>query len=326
MDGYSFIKIMTDKFRRKIEMYGEGRFDIPYIKLKFHIVFPKDAVLPREKVSALRGGMGEMILRQNCIADRNCGHCAFKEACMVHTMVYTRMKRKPAFMQGDDSVGYLLECENHQTEFSSGQGLFFYLVLFGNNIVYFGQYLQAFYQLGINGLGKYHARFQITEVRNGRGQKIVDGYTVNMKNYYLENVNDYVTKRIHVLQNQGCENKVIFHTPLCLKFRGEYLERFCSEAIFKATLRRVMMLDYFVENYMDQPEFCGYPDIICQETVHRVVPRYSSTHGSKVLLKGIVGTAYLDKIPQGILPYLAAGELLHIGKNISFGFGRYSIC
>lgn len=307
-------------------IYGEGRFDIPYIKLKFHIVFPEDSVLPREKVSALRGGMGEMLLRQNCIRDRDCGRCPFKEACIVHRTVYTRMERKPAFMQGDDSVGYLLECEDHQTAFRCGQGFFFYLILFGSNVVYFGQYLQAFYQLGMNGLGRDHARFRITEVRNGRGQKIVDGYTVDMKRYSLENLEDYVTERMYSLQKQGHRNKVVFHTPLCLKFQGEYLEGFCAEAIFKAVSRRVMMLDYFVGNYMDQPGFPSYPDVIRQKALYRVVPRYSSTHGSKILLKGITGTVCFDEIPEEMFPYLVAGELLHIGKNISFGFGRYSIC
>ncbi|WP_251353338.1 hypothetical protein [Hominisplanchenecus murintestinalis] len=48
---------------------------------------------------------------------------------------------------------------------------------------------------------------------------------------------------------------LIFHTPLCLKFQGEYLREFRSEAIFQAAFRRVMMLDYFVEKYIEKPEF-----------------------------------------------------------------------
>lgn len=303
----------------------EERLNIPYIKLKFKVIFPKKSILPKEKVSALRGGMGEMLLRQNCIGERDCPHCQFEEACIVRSTMYTRMKRKPAFMKGDDSIGYLLECENYQTVFQAGDSLFFYLILFGNNIVYFGQYLQAFYQLGVSGIGKDKAKFQIEEV-SSRGQKIFKDNIVDMGRYHIETVNDYAERRMHRLKEQGCRNMLAFHTPLCLKFHGQYLREFHSEAIFQAVFRRIMMLDYFVERYIDLPEVSDYPEINEQMTAERVVQRYSSTQDAKIRLKGIVGTACFTYIPEELLPYLIAGELLHIGKNSSFGFGRYSVC
>ena len=104
-----------------MEYAVEERFQIPYIRLKFILVLSEDSILPKEKVSALRGGMGEMLLRQNCIGMRDCKNCSFEEACIVRSTVYTRMKRKPAFMQGDDSIGYLLECENARTDFKAGE-------------------------------------------------------------------------------------------------------------------------------------------------------------------------------------------------------------
>lgn len=48
---------------------------VRYIKLHFTISFIEDAVLPIRKVSAIRGGMGEMLLRANCIRDRVCESC-----------------------------------------------------------------------------------------------------------------------------------------------------------------------------------------------------------------------------------------------------------
>ncbi|MEY8428028.1 CRISPR system precrRNA processing endoribonuclease RAMP protein Cas6 [Lachnospiraceae bacterium 46-15] len=303
----------------------EERFQIPYIRLKFILVLSEDSILPKEKVSALRGGMGEMLLRQNCIGMRDCKNCSFEEACIVRSTVYTRMKRKPAFMQGDDSIGYLLECENYRTDFEAGEELSFYLTLFGNNLVYFGQYLQAFYQLGVNGVGKYHAQYQIKEIRNGREEKILENQTVHMKNYRIETVGAYVEKRIRALKLQGCKSMLTFYTPLCLKFQGEYLREFRSEGIFQAAFRRVMMLDYFVEKYIEKPEFADYPAIVKQNVQEKTVPRYSSNHANKIWMKGIVGQVSFDRIPEEVFPYLAAGELLHIGKNSSFGFGRYRI-
>ena len=55
------------------------------------------------------------------------------------------------------------------------------------------------------------------------------------------------------------------------------------------------------------------------------VYRYSSTQDRKVALRGVKGDMELSELPQELLPVLLAGEILHIGKNTSFGFGRYRV-
>ncbi|MDE7312892.1 MAG: CRISPR system precrRNA processing endoribonuclease RAMP protein Cas6 [Eubacterium sp.] len=42
-------------------------------------------------------------------------------------------------------------------------------------------------------------------------------------------------------------------------------------------------------------------------------------------LYGITGFIQLKELYPETLPVLLAGELIHIGKNTSFGFGRYRI-
>lgn len=303
----------------------EKRLNIPYIKLRFSLVFEQDTILPKNKVSALRGGMGEMLLQQNCIKDRNCKSCQFEEACIVHRTLYTKMKKKLAFMQGEDSIGYLIECENNQIKWKAGEKLFFFLTLFGDNIVYFSQYLQAFHQLGLQGIGKYASKYNISSIVNEKGEQILYGNTVNLAKYQPESVYYYALKRKNELQQYGYKKKIIFHTPLSLKYRGEYIQEFHVEAFFQALFRRIMMLDYFVKEYIDAPELILYPNIIEQSVQKCLVKRYSSTQNTKINLRGIQGHFYLDDIPEEYLLYVLAGELLHIGKNSSFGFGRYQL-
>ena len=38
--------------------------DIRYTKLTFVVQFTEDTMLPKQKVSAIRGGIGEMLLRE----------------------------------------------------------------------------------------------------------------------------------------------------------------------------------------------------------------------------------------------------------------------
>ena len=77
--------------------------EIPYITLTFCLRFLKISEVPEQKVSALRGGLGEMLLRKNCVADRNCDECRFQDSCIVWNAFYTPMRFKPAYMTGKEN-------------------------------------------------------------------------------------------------------------------------------------------------------------------------------------------------------------------------------
>ena len=68
-----------------------------------------------------------------------------------------------------------------------------------------------------------------------------------------------------------------------------------------------------------------FPYIEEQEVYHAKIDRYSNTHKSHIALHGIKGECVLGNISYESLGYLIAGQLVHIGKNTSMGFGRYVI-
>ena len=119
-------------------------FDIPYTTLTFCLRFYGSVEVPEQKVSALRGGLGEMLLQKNCVVDRKCEICRFRECCIVWNAFYTPMRLKPDFMTGKESLGYLIECDNNETYMDELHGFVFRLKLFGRNIPLFSQYLDAF--------------------------------------------------------------------------------------------------------------------------------------------------------------------------------------
>lgn len=308
----------------------ENVLKIRYIKLHFKVVLLEDAMLPADKVSALRGGMGEMLLRANCVRDRECNHCDFESECIVRRTMYSKYDIVPPFVKTNDSIGYILECEDHNEKFCEGDSLQFQLILFGKAIVYFNQYLQAFFALGMEGIGKEHARYRIASVTNTRNQPLLSGGAVYMKNYQVQTIDKYVKYRFGQVCGTKCCNRLVFHTPLTLKYQGAFLEEYHMEALWNAVLRRLYMLECFEGMKQTVYEIgdltdCVLPDIAWQEA-HRVnVRRYSSTQDRKMVLSGIRGFVQLDLISDQTLPVLLAGELIHIGKNTSFGFGRYSV-
>ena len=74
---------------------------------------------------------------------------------------------------------------------------------------------------------------------------------------------------------------------------------------------------------MELPEFAEYPRIRQQTVSPESMKRYSGTQDSHMTLRGIIGKVSFDSMPEECLDYLIAGELIHIGRNTSFGFGKY---
>lgn len=99
------------------------------------------------------------------------------------------------------------------------------------------------------------------------------------------------------------------------------------KAIVNAVKRRLYMLECFEgkdSGYYNK-KYENIPEILKQEHCFVGVPRFSNRQGEKMVLKGIEGEIHLTEMEDEILMLLLAGELIHIGKNTSFGFGRYRV-
>lgn len=309
------------------------RFDLTdylqvrYMKLHFILEILDDGKLPYNKASALRGGMGRALMLTNCFGDENCQECDFQEDCLVRRMMYPEMKIRPDFMKTQDSEGFIVECEDHEEWFQKGDTLNFNFLLFGRVIAYFSQYLQAFYNLGMMGLGGEHVPFRIAKVTNTTGETLVRGTDVFKENFKIATLEEYVKYRLSSAEMKG---RLLFHSPLALKYGGQMQYSFSSEAILSAVERRLYILNCF-EGRRENEDFVRVPaaehlPVVRDSYVFREnVRRYSGTHQSKVTFSGIRGWCDLTEIDDTALVLLLAGELIHIGKNTSFGFGRYTL-
>ncbi|MFQ9074779.1 MAG: hypothetical protein ACLR5J_03785 [Lachnospiraceae bacterium] len=230
--------------------------DIRYTKLTLVVQFTEDTMLPKQKVSAIRGGIGEMLLRANCVRGRECEKCDFSDECIVQRIMYSKYEKKPSFVTTGESVGYVLECDNYKEEFYQGDQLSFQLILFGKNIVYFNQYLQAISMLGASGLGKHQAHFIIVSVKNQYWQDILVNNSIQMGNYQISTLGEYIDYRMRQLQKvqQGSLSKVsdacysgmlTFHTPFTVKYQGEFIRDLQMDPIIASICRRLYMLDCF---------------------------------------------------------------------------------
>ena len=301
---------------------------IRYMKLHFVLEVLEDGVLPVSKESAIRGGIGEMLLCKNCLrTDKVCEQCEFEPECIVQRMFYSKFDIRPAFMTKGDSVGYVIECEDYRKDFRIGDRLKCNILLFGKNIAYASQYIQSMIELGKNGLGARKLPFLIVEIKNTKGQILYDGREIDRSACQVEILQDYVDARKKQMDLSAMQNRMIFHTPLTQKYQQQFLQEFQMDAITKSIQRRLYILNCFegrdVKEFYEK-NFIA-PAIIFQNVKAMRVKRYSNRYEKSMFFKGIKGSIQLQEISEDVLDLYLAGELIHIGKNTSFGFGRYTI-
>lgn len=316
---------------------------IRYVKLHFLLQITEDCQLPYYKASAIRGGIGEMLLRANCIRDRRCEACDFRGECIVQRTMYSIIDNKPDYVTTGESVGYVIECEDNHEDFCVGDTLEFNLILFGKNIVYFNQYMLAVYALGQNGLGSENARFSVISVSNAYLEPILDGANIYMEKYKISTLKDYVEYRLGKMMKEGdledidgSNVAVSFRTPFTTKYKGEFIKELNPDALIASISRRLEVLDAFenidgsiwkriVQDVRNSMEFSdgGNYRVLKNEEVS--IRRFSFRKGQAMHLKGIKGRMIIYNLPIDAIVMLIVAEIIHAGKNTSFGFGRVQV-
>lgn len=300
---------------------------IRYSKTHFTLTMMHDTILSTNKVSALRGGIGTMLLNSNCIQNRQCGKCSFIDECLVQRIMYSKFDVKPNYITTGESVGYVFECYDKKRHFRKGDTLEFNLILFGKSIIHFSQYIQAIFSLGQSGLGSHHSHFLISRIQNEYGKDILQNGNIIMKNYLYQTVEDYVQEKLEGLSNYDYSTITLqFLSPTSIKYKGKFITQFDIDPIMQSIVRRIEILNYYENNPISGKDLItSMPNIINEHSFVTEVNRYSSTHNGNIRLQGIIGNITLSDIDENSLIILLAGELLHIGKNSSFGFGKYTV-
>lgn len=299
---------------------------IRYLKLHITLEISERCILPRYKVSAIRGGMGEMLLRKNCIGNRDCASCGFSRECVVQHIMYSKYAIQPTFTADGDSVGYVFECHDNRESFQPGDRIAFGLILFGRTIAHIRHILDAIHMLGNAGIGKEHAKYVLIKAVDMHGAVICKEKCMDISQVKPSYVYEYVNSQVNRFQGASVLT-ITMKSPLTIKYRRKFLEEFDMDAFCRAIKRRIYMLDCF--EGIDTLEYYRKKNVPLQlqsqECYMSGVSRYSNRKKERMVLRGLMGKMETSMPDPEILMLLLAGELLHIGKNTSFGFGEYGL-
>ncbi|MDI6786397.1 MAG: CRISPR system precrRNA processing endoribonuclease RAMP protein Cas6 [bacterium] len=306
---------------------------------KFIIVIrPKEYLsLPKYKGSTFRGGFGHAFRRISCaIKSKTCNECLLKEKCVYSYVFETFSPNDSETKKRYPNIPhpFIIEPpENEKLHYKEGEILKFGLVLIGKAIDYLPYFIYAFNELGNIGIGRAKGKYYLETVLGLDNENYTEIY--NNKDKILDNsfkVIDHKTIEEECKRYKNIKSiSLDFLTPLRIKHDNRLTNRLEFNVLITALMRRISLLSYFhCEQKLDvdikEIIECAREIKVKESTLNWYDwERYSNRQDTRMKLGGLVGNITFEGEIATFFPYLVLGEYIHIGKNCSFGLGRYEL-
>lgn len=323
--------------------------EITYQKFTLVIEALEELYLPYYKGSTFRGGFGNAFRRVVCaLKMQDCKDCLLKQRCIyayvfetppdegtgiLNMHKYEKVPHPFVIEPPDGTVDMALRKKDYPGYVKQGETISFNLILIGRATDYLPYFIYTFDELGKIGIGKGRGRFRLREVRKWtkEGNSLVvydDSSKIIRKteNEIIEIPEDFLpTEKIESLP-------LHLITPMRLKYNRDLVVTLEFHILIRNLLRRLGLLYYF--HCSNQPPAWDHKEIIRLAEGVKIQSsdlrwfdweRYSTRQNTRMKLGGLIGKITFHGNIEPFLPYLRAGEILHAGKNTSFGLGRYEI-
>lgn len=300
---------------------------------EFHCRLETDAELPFYKGSTFRGVFGRALKKVVCALKRQeCPECLLRNRCIYTLIFETELAKPPAAGARVIPPPHPFVIEppaTSQTFFPAGSDFKFNLLLFGEVNHSFPYFVYAFDQMGKIGIGRrinaQRGRFVLDSVRcddkivyTSKDQRLKT--SVGLNTFRLE-------KPPESPENFGL--KLTIETPLRLKFENRFKADMPFHVLVRAMLRRISSL---LATYGDGEPDVDYKGLVKRAEAVKITEsglrwfdwrRYSFRHDRDMLMGGIIGSiAYEGSIGE-YLPFINFCRQVHIGKQTSFGLGKF---
>jgi len=280
------------------------------------------ASVSRFPAATLRGGFGSTLRRLVCpTTDLQCSACLLRNNCVYCYLFETTPSPDSVRLKNYKAVPHPFTLWCDQT----GAVLRIELLLIGKAIQYLPYFIYTLRKLGTQGLGKEYVKFEIESVRTDAIEVFRNG---------SENVNmHFDNDNLHFFTGEDSDGTCTLdiYSPMLLRKDGRNVNGFDSYAFMSTLLRRITSLYVFhcdgdnFDNCKDLLD-CWVSDIKADAQLKIVRnTRFSTRQQRQIDYDGFAGTVTLTGNIGRFLPLLQAGEVLAVGKNTAFGFGRYRI-
>lgn len=297
--------------------------DFTLSKHTFYLTALEDMLLPTNKASMLRGGFGNIFRRLNCINKKNktCTNCPIKETC-AYSYIFetTEFSQKPR--------PYIIEVPfNDKRSFKKGETIKFTIVLLGKAINYLPHFIFTFIELGKKGLTKKQYKFELEKVIDADDSIVFQDNKIVKKGKVLSWDEILKNTKLNIINKLTLN----FITPLRLSENNDLVSNVSFSLIIKKLLKRINDICKFHCNKFDKIEDKPFIekakniDVVLNNLKWKDWIRYSNRQKTKMTFGGLLGNITFKGNFEDFLPYIILGSYIHIGKNCTFGQGKYEI-
>jgi len=293
-------------------------------RLVFKVQTPLN--LPDYAGSMLRGVFGQALRQLACMTRRRaCGPCPLLTVC-PYPLVFETPAPAEHQLQSFSAVpnAYVIEPPPWgRRQYLPGEDLVFEMVLFGQALDKLPLVILAWQRALARGLGGGTAGLTEMVLLTPQDEAVIyDAST--------DRVRPHETRlRLPPLQG-GTDFVLNFITPLRLQENGRILppERVTSRVLLMALLRRLSLILEFhagIKPDYDFPRLSRLADVVgaVNNLTWRYWERWSNRQKKKMNMNGLAGEIRLSGVPVEFYDLLRLGQWVHVGKNATFGLGRY---
>jgi hypothetical protein len=290
--------------------------------------------LPEFAGSTIRGAFGNILKETVCVQPgTQCQHCVLSNRC-IYTYLF---EGEWYFSDGDRPQSgvpqpFVFEPPTDQNALSEKETRLG-LLLYGEAIDCLPYFTYCFARLGQWGLGRNRSIFELHGVRDlfNKDALITQGNKGIIKQKpKTKTWQDYNQQALCMGKTTLCQIELL--TPLRVKQEGRLQNQVDFDLLIRAIIRRWQLLCkyYGSQGYknIEVSEILEGAKMINSGTLNlrwQEKERYSRRQGQRMMMGGMVGIMECEGELEPFLPWLILGQDLHVGKNTSFGLGKYVI-
>ncbi len=305
---------------------------LPLARYRFTFGVTQSISLQLYAGSALRGAFGHALRQLACVTKaRECTGCPLLQSC-PYPQIFSpheipRLQGEFSTMQ-QIPVPYLIEPPHLGAKnLAVNSLLIFNMVLIGSSLQQLPMIILAWRRALLRGLGPTDGKAELltVELLTTNATQVI--YSEESPELQLHST------LVRVPQFSAPQDLHLhFTTPLRLQKDKNILGARDINAgiLLRNIIRRVSLIAQFQLGqalHFDVPHCNTLADQVIEERrlSWQDWSRYSSRQQQKMELGGLLGHWLLMEVPIDLLPFVYLGQWLHVGKETSFGLGRYQI-
>lgn len=306
----------------------------PFARFKFIFTATEEMHFPQYSGSMIRGAFGHALRKTACMTkEKDCKLCPLYESC-AYSRIFETPPPSDLKLQSFSQVpnGFVIEpFEWGEKHVSVGENVEFELVLFGRVINDLALIIHSFSNAFKRGIA-HHSQGLLKTVfveENGNYREI---YNPNVKTITGASKIESFEKNVIINKVEDNKLKLTFTTPLRLQKQGKILtaDDLDARTLIVALARRIDLVLKIHANIDLQLDFKKIIADTENVTVTKNLKwahwvRHSARQKQLMALDGVVGDIELSNLSEDLTYILQIGRWTHVGKNGTFGLGKYII-